>query len=134
MKNAQSSLHEPSVTISCTASCPFLPCPTDSLASPFFFVSPSSFFASAPPCNHFGSWLSFGVVYIAVIVRVQYGDWAVRVYSLTVFFRCKSYRGEERTEVGRHWGNVRAQGHAHTRKNPLAHMFKENKTAFNKCD
>lgn len=27
--------------------------------------------ASAPPYNHAGSWLSFGAVYIAIIVRVQ---------------------------------------------------------------
>lgn len=65
------------------------------------FVSPLSLFAPAPPYNHAGSWLSFGVVYIAVIVRVQYGDWAEHVYSLTGLFCNKSGSGEERIGVGR---------------------------------
>ena len=75
--------------------------PSPSLNSPHFFISPLYLFASAPPYNHAGSWLSFGVVYIAVIVRVQYSDWAEHVYSLTGLFCSKSRSGEDRGEVGR---------------------------------
>jgi len=84
------------------------------LASPHFFFSPLSLFAPAPPYNHAGSWLSFGVVYIAVIVRVQYGDWAESVYSLTGLFCSKSLKEEERIGVWRSKGYVRVQEHTHT--------------------
>lgn len=60
------------------------------------FGSPLCLIASAPPYNHAGSWLSFGVVYIAVIVRVQYRDWAEHVYSFTGQLCNKSGSGEER--------------------------------------
>lgn len=78
---------------------------------PFFsqlasLFSPLCLIASAPPCNHAGSWLSFGVVYIAVIVRVQYRDWAEHVYSLTGQLCNKSGRGEESIGVwGERWGD-----------------------------
>lgn len=66
---------------------------------PHSFGSPLCLIASAPPYNHAGSWLSFGVVYIAVIVRVQYRDWAEHVYSFTGQLCNKSGSGEERIGV-----------------------------------
>lgn len=67
---------------------------------PHSFGSPLCLIASAPPYNHTGSWLSFGVVYIAVIVRVQYRDWAEHVYSFTGQLCNKSGSGEETIGVG----------------------------------
>lgn len=90
-----------------------------SLNLPHSFVSPLSLFAPAPPYNHAGSWLSFGVVYIAVIVRVQYGDWAEHVYSLTGLFCNKSHSGEE--SVGG-WGSCTCTSTCtHTKTHSLKH-------------
>lgn len=79
--------------------------------------------ASAPPYNHAGSRLSFGVVYIAVIVRAQCGDWAEHVYSFTGQRRHKSARGEEKGFPRSRRGGVvwcaqalaRARSHFHWR-------------------
>lgn len=54
----------------------------------------SRLIASAPPYNHASSRLSFGGVYIAVIVRVQSRDWAEHVCSLTGRL-CNKYGGGE---------------------------------------
>ncbi|MEQ2250725.1 hypothetical protein ILYODFUR_003787 [Ilyodon furcidens] len=77
----------------------FLPPPFSFLHLPFFCLTPLSF-APAPPYNHVASWLSFGAVYIAVIVRVQNEDWAERVYSLTGLLCSKSLRREGRIGEG----------------------------------
>lgn len=82
-----------------------------SLSISFFFLTtgPTLSFlhlcliASAPPYNHIGSQLSFGVVYIAVIVRVQCRDWALNVYSLKRKLCNKSGSGEE-WGLGGWWG------------------------------
>lgn len=87
-KHAQYNLEQTPVTSTCTARGPSF-----SASSSHLFAPLPALFASAPPYNHAGSWLSFGVVYIAVIVRVQYGDWAEHVYSLTGMFCSKSHRG-----------------------------------------
>lgn len=86
-------------------------------------LSPFCLIASAPPYNHAGSRLSFGVVYIAVIVRAQCGDWAEHVYSFTGQRRHKSARGEEKvfsseSEGWRCWcaqALARARSHFHWR-------------------
>lgn len=126
-KDAQYNLQQTSVTSTRVACRPFfLPLsPLFSLNSPHSFVSPLSLFASAPPYNHASSWLSFGVVYIAVIVRVQYRDWAEHVYSLTGLFCNKS--GEERIEVER-GGYVRARKHLHTHKDTFTYTQCSNNT------
>lgn len=121
MKDAQYNLEQTSFTSSCISSLSSFP-PLSLSASPHSFVPPLSLFsASAPPCNHAGSWLSFGVVYIAVIVRVQYGDWAEHVYSLTGLLCNKSSSGGR----GSGWGKVvdggagvcvRARKHLHAHK------------------
>lgn len=101
MKDVQYNLQQTSINSTCSAcrtSCVFLP-----LYLVFFFLTTGltlSFLhlcliASAPPYNHIGSQLSFGVVYIAVIVRVQCRDWAQNVYSLTRKLCNKSGSGEE---------------------------------------
>lgn len=105
-KHAQCNLQQTPVTSTCTACGPFSHSLSlslflsFSLSSPHFFISPLSLFASAPPYNHASSWLSFGVVYIAVIVRVQYRDWAEHVYSLTGMFCSKSHSGRDWREWG----------------------------------
>lgn len=86
---------------------------------PHSFSSPLCLIASAPPYNHAGSWLSFGVVYIAVIVRVQYRDWAEHVYSFTGQLCNKSGSGEERIGVG--GGYVRAHKQVHTCKDTFTY-------------
>lgn len=49
------------------------------------------------------------MVYIAVIVRVQYRDWAEHVYSLTELFCCKSHSGEEDQGEERREGEGRGE-------------------------
>lgn len=71
-------------------------------------LPPFCLIASAPPYNHAGSRLSFGVVYIAVIVRAQCRDWAEHVYSFTGPRRHKSARGEEKVFRSRRGGVVGA--------------------------
>lgn len=71
-------------------------------------LPPFCLIASAPPYNHAGSRLSFGVVYIAVIVRAQCRDWAEHVYSFTGQRHHKSARGEEKVFRSRRGGVVGA--------------------------
>lgn len=107
-KDQQYNLQETSITAPCTArrssSGSFsLPSPFSLPARLTLSSPPPHHFcliASAPPYNHAGSWLSFGAVYIAVIVRVQCRDWAEHVYSFTGQLRNKSASGEERIGVG----------------------------------
>lgn len=132
-KDQQYNLQETSVTAPCTA--PRSSSGSFSLPSPFSLPArltlsshPPHFclIASAPPYNHAGSWLSFGAVYIAVIVRVQCRDWAEHVYSFTGQLRNKSGSGEERIGVG---GAVLLVhtipcAHAHIQTLSLAHNAK----------
>lgn len=104
----------PSTCITCLSSTLFLTLFLLLSLLALSFRSPLSLFASAPPYNHAGSWLSFGVVYIAVIVRVQYGDWAEHVYSLTRLFCNKSQHAERRGLEGEEeWERRGERGYVH---------------------
>lgn len=81
---------------------------------------PFCLIASAPPYNHAGARLSFGVVYIAVIVRAQCRDWAEHVYSFTGQRRHKSGGGGEKVFGSRRGGVVGAHEPERERAHPLS--------------